>query len=174
MITIKELLTTYWSQTTLILFAIGFIAKSIIDLRSKKIEINHSLFQQKRLESLNMFFSTYVIAEQMWISISIWDILENKLEAAEIDEIIIPHFHSLRKCLLELQIYFKEDDHKNFVLVYQNIKSLNLKLGKLYFDFKKEEALVDKANEFQLYRDKILAENDEIFKTISQLTRKTF
>lgn len=54
--TLEQIFTTYWSQTTLILFGIGFLIKSSIDLSSKKTEINHNLFQQKKLESINSFF----------------------------------------------------------------------------------------------------------------------
>jgi hypothetical protein len=76
--TIEKILTTYWSQTTLILFGIGFLIKSSIDLKSKKTEINHSLFQQKKLELINSFFSNCGSTNQMWKDIPIYDILDQK------------------------------------------------------------------------------------------------
>jgi len=57
LMTIKDLLTIYWSQFTLILIAIGslvfYFIKRHFDKSSKKIEINHSLFQQNRLNLNN-------------------------------------------------------------------------------------------------------------------------
>jgi len=94
---IEKLLTTYWGQTTLILLAIAYFIKRIFDNKSKKIEINHSLFQQKRLKVLNDFYSNYAKTEFLWDHLAIYDILSNKLVAKEIDNIIWPILNDLKK-----------------------------------------------------------------------------
>ena len=43
---IADLFTTYWSQMTLILLGVGYFFKRWFDNKSKKIEINHSIYQQ--------------------------------------------------------------------------------------------------------------------------------
>jgi len=58
--TITELLTTYWSQVTLILIAIGslvfYFIKRHYDKSSKKTEINHGLFQQHAANTICTVF----------------------------------------------------------------------------------------------------------------------
>jgi hypothetical protein len=67
--TIEKLFTEYWSQFTLLLIGFGYFIKRIFDNISKRQEINHSLFQQKKLEVANSFFSTYAKAELIFTHI---------------------------------------------------------------------------------------------------------
>ncbi len=62
---IEELFTTYWSQVTLLIIGIGYFIKRIFDQKSKKLEINHSLFQQNRINAVSKFLSTYAKTELM-------------------------------------------------------------------------------------------------------------
>lgn len=173
-VTFIDVLTTYWSQTTLLLFGLGFLIKRILDIRSKKVEINHGLFQQKRLESVNNFFTNYAKAEQMWTSIAIWDILENRIKSKEIDQIIYPHLNELERNILELQIYFAESDHRHFAEIMENLHEINRKLKKVYFDYSPETSVINRSNEFQFHCDKKLKENKEIFRKLSPIIRATF
>jgi len=174
MITTKELLTTYWSQLTLIVLGLGYLIKRALDLRTKKLEINHSLFQQKRLESVNNFFTSYARTEQMWIDLAIYDILNGRLEAKEIDDIIYPHINELKRNLLELQIYFEENDHKHFAQILADTKAINSALKKIYFDVNSNATVTDKSNVFQFAKDEKTAQNEKIFRNLSVLIRKTF
>lgn len=171
---IKEILTTYWSQTTLILFGIGFLIKSYIDLKSKKTEINYNLFQQKKLESINTFFSNCATTEQMWKDISIYDVLEKNFTSKEIDKYIFPHLNELSRNVLELKIYLSEKEHKDFELILKNMFQINSKLSDLYFDFSDTPNLISKSNSFQFYRDDKLKENELIFKKIAKYLQKRF
>lgn len=82
--TLKDLFTTYWSQVTLILLAIGYLLKRLLNNKSRKMEINHSLYQQNRILTLKSYFSNYAKAELMWQQLSIYEILEHKMTAKEI------------------------------------------------------------------------------------------
>jgi len=173
-ITTRELLTTYWSQLTLLLLGAGFIIKRILDTRSKKVEINHSLFQQKRLESVNSFFTNYAKAEAMWTSLAIWDILENRLKSKEIDQIISPHLNELERNVLELQIFFKENEHKHFSEIMDNLHDINRALKKVYFDYNPNTTVIARSNEYQFKCEEKLRENKAIFKKLSTVIRTTF
>jgi hypothetical protein len=174
MVTLKEFLTTYWSQTTLILIGVGYLIQRTLNLKAKKLEINHGLFQQKRLESVNDFFSSYAKTEQMWIHLAIYDILNNRLDAKEIDNIIFPHINELQKDVLKLQIYFDENDHKLFREILQNIKDINSTLMEVYFDFDPEQNTTLKSNAFTSTRNKKLNENEILFRKLSLILKRTF
>jgi hypothetical protein len=172
--TIEQIFTTYWSQTTLLLVSLGFIIKSFIDLRSKKTEINHNLFQQKRLESANIFFSNCATTERMWKDIPIYDILENKLTSKEIDAYIFPHVNEVRRNVFELRIYFDAKEHNDFQLILKNMELINGKLSEQYFNYDKEINTITKANNFQYALDDILRENALIYERITNCIRKAF
>ena len=169
-----ELLTTYWSQVLIILAGLGYLLKRILDLRSKKIETNHSLFQQNRLSTVNRFFENYSKSELMWNQISIYDILNRKLSAKEIDKIIFPVLNELDKNLLELMIYFDEKEMRNFKIIVENIKSINQVLSNIYFDYDQDKTITNKSNEFALAKDKALLSNKRILIELAKSIKQTF
>ena len=172
--TIEQLFTTYWSQLTLILLGIGYFIKRILDNISKKREINHSLFQQKRLESVNSFYSIYAKSERMWVHIRIHEIVQNKISPTDLDETIFPLLNDLKRNLLELQIYFDDVEHARFKNIYDNLNLINRKLSDIYFDFDQNKTNTQKSNSFQFYRDDVLEKNELILKKISTNLKKTF
>ncbi len=169
---IKDLFTTYWSQVTLILLAVGYFIKSMLDKKSKKNEINHTLFQQNKLISVNNFFLNYAKVEMMWNQISIFEILSRKLEANEMDRIILPSLNELRRNLLELKIYFNSKDHLFFEQLSNGLFSINGKLLKLYFQ--NEINSIQRVNEFTIFKDEILNKNNLILNELCPRIRVIF
>jgi hypothetical protein len=169
-----ELLTIYWSQFLIVLAGLGYLLKRILDLRSKKTETNHSLFQQNRLSAVNRFFENYSKSELMWNQIAIYDILERKLSAKEIDKIIFPVLNELDKNLLELMIYFDEKEMRNFKIIVENIKSINRALSSIYFDYNQDKTIINKSNEFTLAKDKVFLSNEKILIELTASIKQTF
>ncbi|MFV5699824.1 hypothetical protein ACM55H_15785 [Flavobacterium sp. ZT3R17] len=143
-------------------------------MKSKKTEINHSLFQQKRLESVNYFFSNYATTQQMWKDIPIYDILERKMTSKEIDKYIFPHLNELRRNVFELKIYFKESEHKSFQTILENMHLINATLSSEYFYFKEDRDVITKSNNFQSFRDNKLKENELINNKIASKLQQMF
>ena|SRR5690554_5340133 len=173
-ISIEELLTTYWSQITLILAILGYFFKRIFDAISKKREINHNLFQVKKLEAVNKFFAVYSEVEEMWTEISYWDIMENKLTAKEIDNLIFPSLRKMRKCNLELHIYFDQKQMTYFNGVYKNMLSINGALSKEYFDFNSEKNIITKTNNFLEIKDNEFKKNETLMNKIYEIVKQSF
>ena len=171
---IHDLLTTYWSQITLLLLGIGYLIKRILDLVSKKREINHNLFQEKKLNSVNTLFQVYAEVEQMWTEIAIYDILDKKLSGKEIDEIIYPSLNRLKRVVLELQIYFEDEKHKFFNDILENTFDINRKLFQVYFDVNSNYSITQRADDFFMYKKNKLESNNLIFKIISNIMKDTF
>ncbi|QQU04750.1 hypothetical protein [Myroides odoratus] len=172
--TIDKLLTLYWSQMAFLLLGLGFIIKSVISLRTKKIEINHNLFQQKRLETLNSFFSNCATAERMWKDIPIYDILSYKITSKEIDKLIFPIVNEIRRNVFELKIYFELDTYKEFEMILKNMELINGKLSEQYFNYNPEVNIITKANNFQFTLDDILKENELAYNRIAKNIKKKF
>lgn len=172
---VEELLTTYWSQTTLILLGIGYIIKKILDGISNKREFNHKLFQQYRLKAISDFFSSYAKTEQMLKDISIDKVLEYKVETKEMDKIVFTPIDELRKNILELRIYFpNEEEHSIFNEILENALKINAKLSAIYFNYDKETSPIVKSNNFRSFRDEKIAENNRLIADLSIIIRRTF
>lgn len=171
---LKELFTTYWSQITLLLFGISYFIKRGFDIKSKKVEINHSLYQEHRLSVVNRFFENYAKAKLMWNQIAIYDILSRKFEPKKIDKLIFPTLNELEKNLLELMIYFDESDYKKFKILVYNVKSINRKLNELYFDYDPKITDTNKANDFELIKMKAYQENERILIDLNNVMKKTY
>jgi len=57
--TLKDLFITYWSQTVLILAAIGFLITRILNLSAKKTEIKFNLYMSLKIDAVRSFSSAY-------------------------------------------------------------------------------------------------------------------
>ena len=169
---LEKILTEYWSQVALLLAFIGYFGKRILDNISKKREINHSLFQEKRLTAVNKFFNAYSESTQMWFSLVVSDILHHRTDPKELDEIIYPSLNKLKSIVKELQIYFDLKDAKLFDEILDNSLDINQKLFEMYFQ--SNEKYVVRSNSFLEFRDQKLKSNEEVFKKISKRLKKTF
>jgi hypothetical protein len=171
---IKEILTTYWSQSVLIILGIAYFIKRIFDSKSKKLEIKYSLFQQNRIIAVNTFFSNYAKVEFMWHQIPYWDILEHKIRANQIDEIVWPPLYALKQSLFELKVYFPEVDHKHFEKLYNNFLSLNKILLDANIDYSESKNIIQKSNAFTAKRDKTFRENNTIIEDLTTIVRSSY
>lgn len=171
--TLKDIFTTYWSQVTLILLAIGYLLKRLLDNRSRKMEINHSLYQQNRILTLKSYFSNYAKAELMWQQLSIYEILEHKMTAKEIDQRIFPNLNALQETTLELKLYLNDDYHKYFVQLTNGILSINGRLVNLYSSLNTEKSVIVKANDYDNFKETTILKNkiimDEVCQKIKEL-----
>lgn len=171
---IKEILTTYWSQSVLLILGIAYFIKRFFDNNSKKIEIKYSLFQQNRIVAVNTFFTNYAQVEFMWHKIPHWDILEHKIPAEKIDEIVWPPLYALKQSLFELKVYFPEVDHKTFEKLYDNFLSLNRILLDANSDYSKSKSIIQKSNSFTATRNKTFRENNAIIDDLTTIIRNSY
>jgi len=95
MITIKDLLGTYWAQITYLITGIGVLIfywiKRIYDFKTKKNEIRYSLYYQRKIESFDQFCQLY-------------------------NEIVI-HLFDIITCYSNKEIAFKKLDEKVLLMM---------------------------------------------------------
>ena len=171
---IEQLFTTYWSQVTLLLIGFGYFVKRIFDQKSKKLEINHSLFQENRITAISNFLSTYAKTELMWREIAIYKILSNTLDANKIDSIIWPPLNEMKKSVLELKIYFEGETHLNFEKMLDGFLSINTRLSSLYFEDNSDLTLRQKSNNFHSFKENKIKENDALLTAMCKEIRTIY
>lgn len=171
---IKDIFTTYWSQATLLLLGLGFLIKRLLDIKSKKLEINHSLFQQNILELVNKFSANYKKVELMWHQIAIYDVIDRKLTAKQLDNIVFPVMNDLDETIQELRMYFDDNQHKYFTDIKQNLLLIHGELSDIYSSVREDLTAIQKANNYSAAKTKVYAENKKILNSISEMIRKSF
>jgi len=176
--TIKEIFTTYWSQFTLLFLALGYLIKYILDLISKKREINFSIYQNRKLDSINKFFLNYAKVENMWFDLALYPILRGEINAYQIDKIIFGSINELKSSILEIKLFLTIEESKNFELLYERMMNISQKLKKLYekttFTGVKPIQVSDEVYEFSTFRDEILKNNEIVLNEIYTLFKKSY
>ncbi|WP_299761144.1 hypothetical protein [uncultured Pontibacter sp.] len=168
---LEKLFVEYWSQITLLLLAIGYFIKRFFDTKSRKVEINHTLFQQNRISAVNNFYSSYAKAKLMWEQLAIYEILSREIDPKTIDAVVFPSLNDLNKNLLEIKIYFDEEETNYFDELVKGLMSINGKLHALYYDTKPLSA---RADDFYSFRTKVSEANSGVLKKLNQIIRASY
>jgi hypothetical protein len=81
----KTIFETYWNQILIILAMAGYFGKRAFDLKSKKVEISYTVFQQKKLEALEYFVTQYNTIDFKILDVQLKPVIESKLTYREFD-----------------------------------------------------------------------------------------
>lgn len=172
-ITLKEILTIYWSQFTLLLFSVGYIIKIYIESKQKKSEINHNLLQQRKLDALNHYFFLYSKIHQMWYDFHGYSIKDKRLTANELDELIIIPLNQMKSSVLELKLYFEKNITDDFEKISINFFKINGLLKPMYLNYDVQK-LTPLVQIFENGKDEKLAENEKIILQITYKIKQIF
>lgn len=145
---LKQLFTTYWAQFTLLLACIGFVVSKGYEYKTKKLEINHSLFQQNRLDAVSRFLKSLSKLDILFHNIPLYPIVTYELKPKEIDDMLLPAINDLKATTTELRLYFDEKIHTQFLQIASNTLNLNDVLLRLYFRPDPNMNYVERANVF--------------------------
>lgn len=170
----QKIFTDYWSQITLLLLAVSYFIKRVFDVKSKKTEINHTLFQQNRINGVSEFFKNYAKVELMWKQLEIWNILAKKIPSSQMDEIIFPPLRDLRQSVLNLRIYFDKEQHKDFEQIMTYFLGINGKLAELYSWPPPDNSIGQNVTVFNAFRDELIERNEKLLDKICTFVRATF
>ena len=125
-ITLKDILTTYWAQTILLLAALGFLLKRFFDLRTKKIEIKQSLFQQNRNIAIVRFIDTYIGLQSLYRQILGQTFDSNKIVNTDFNKLIDERFEQLYASYFYFKVFLdplEQARYADLVTEMQNISS---------------------------------------------------
>jgi hypothetical protein len=117
----KELATTYSGVTIAVIALVGYFIKRVYDLKSKKVEIRYSLFQQNKITALTYFVSSYVhmdkLMYKMWVDgeLSVPSVLESELESG---------VENFRIALNQLNLYLSPIEMNEFRKLLMNMEGM--------------------------------------------------
>ncbi len=105
------LITDYWAQTAVIIGAIGYLLKIILDHRYKRREIWYSIYSQKKIEYLLKFQEQYYKAESEILGfISVCKTLKTDPSGYEETDVlkIVMTYRSGGQLLSQLKLFLKK------------------------------------------------------------------
>jgi len=164
----------YGTYVTLIFAVIAYFIKRVYDYKSKKVEINHSIFQQNRIDAVNRFFINYNAAKAMWHELPFWDAVENTIPAKELDAKVQPVMRAIRLSLLELRLYFEPKTYALFVEIENGLNDIYGTLSELRGDYSESENKIVRGNRFSFSKDKNFRANDKLIEQVCDLIRENF
>jgi|GEM_PF-5977806 len=166
----KDLFSTYSAVTLAFIALIGYFIKRFFDLKSKKVEIRHSLFQQNKVTAIVYFVSSYIhmdkLIHKMWVDhkINISPHLENEIQVG---------LENFKVALTQLNLYLSSIEMNNFRRLFMNFDGIID-----YIDKYKNavDTIAEQENEdiLQKYSRHILMDNAKLIESIGDDTRKMF
>src|SRR5258706_15161692 len=111
----KDFVTIYGSLLTLLILGIGYFIKRVYDLKAKKIEAKHSLFQQNKIAAIVNFFEVYSKVDSMWHRFPIYNVINRQITVTEIDNLLLP-LDNLQTSILQLSLYLTKEELKPYDL----------------------------------------------------------
>lgn len=145
-----KLIAEYWSQITLLLLGVGYFIKRVYDHKSKKLEINFTLFQQHKINAVSNFLDSYSKTIWMFNELSFYKVLRHLYTAEQIDEIVFPPLNEMRKSTLEIEIYFDDIVYEDFKIIMTEFFNLNNKIMKMWSQDANMQTLIQRGNELEL------------------------
>jgi hypothetical protein len=170
-ITLKDILTTYWAQTVLLLATLGFLLKRIFDIRAKKIEVKQSLFQQNRNTAIVRFIDKYIGLQSLYRQFLSQTFDSNKIGNIDFNKLIEEKYEQLYASYFYFKIFLdllEQARYAHLVTEMQNIFSKIIDTStKIYAGNK--DLLIP---ELKTYISDKLKENNENIKVIGQIFRE--
>lgn len=168
---LKELLTTYWSQTILIIGGIAYLLKLTFDLRSKKVELKYSLFEQNRFDSIMKFLAAYLELEENFKLIPEGRFRLSELSRDTYDAMYLKKNANLYSAYFYLKMYLDPLELARYADLVTEMRAISTKIKEAYIEMDSKENLEIETNLKNLIVDKIGTNNNNI-NVIGELFRK--
>ena len=168
---IKDLLTTYWSQTILLIGGFSYIMKLSFDLRSKKIELKYSLFEQNRIGSIMKFLNAYLELEQNYKLIPEGRLKLSNIYPENYDEMFLKKNGELYSAYFFLKMYLDPLELARYADLIIEMRNISDEIKKAYIKSEPEN-LEAVEKELKNYIVERIGINNENFKFISKYFRE--
>jgi hypothetical protein len=173
---VNLLFGTYWPQITLVLLGIGYIIKRIFDNKSKRMEIDYTVYRQFKLNAITSFLEAYSLVQTMWLNLNYFEVFEGKLTGKELDEFVWNSLEKMKKSTIDLKIYYEETDYPSFEEITRIMIGINSHFSQSYIS----QLLGDKinltkmGNSFVSFRDAELKKANNLLLAFAKEVKNDF
>lgn len=168
---LKELLTTYWPQTILIIGGIAYLLKLTFDLRSKKVELKYSLFEQSRVNLIMKFLTAYLELEENFKAIPEGRLKLRELSLEIYDSMYLKKNANLYSCFFYLKLYLDPLELARYADLVTEMRAISNEIKEVLIKIDENPNLEIEAGLKSFIVQKI-ENNNTNFKVIAELFRK--
>lgn len=169
-ISLKDLATIYSGVTLAVLGVIGYFIKRYYDLKSKKVEIRHSLFQQNKITAITYYLSSYIHIDKLVHKMIVDDEI---LVPIQLEHDLVSATENFKISLMQLNLYLLPDEMKNYQTLYLNIEGIWIHIERLKSSQDTGEYR-DNSDVLMNYLRNIILDNATVVESIGYSTRKMF
>lgn len=155
---------SYWAQIS---FALAFGIYFIKETRSffyKKKEINHSLYQQKKIEAIDQYIRDYSDCKKAFRELYIYGIFCGEVPAKEVDIALEP-LNRLESSSRFLILYLDDELYSRFEKITNGVLSLSTKLSILKSNSTCKDNPIELDVMFTKFRCEVNKETDSDLRT---------
>ncbi len=175
---LKELLTTYFPQLTLILGGLGvlifYFIKRYFDLNAKKVETRYAIFQQSRIDALRKYFDSYTKSQRALGLISTGKLVSREYTSEELDGITKDPIGNLIADDLTLGLYFEGEVLEKFNDVTQNILRIHGLYLNAFVGMGEHDNAMNESNYLHLEMKNVGELNSQALKALGKKIRISF
>ena len=176
MVTLKEIFTVYWPQTTfmvtLVFGLMGYVVNRYFDLRKQKQITNHSLMQEHRMKAVNEFLNATTAMRTAFSGFPIYGALMGQISVDQIDTLVSNSLDKLKARTIEIRIFFPEETV--FLEITNLNDGLNQYLYNLYTVTKDKRELNRRSDAYINTTNEVLKKVDDKMFPLAQVVRKTY
>ena len=169
-----KIISTYWSQITILLLALGYLLKLYLNYLTKKKEINHSLFQKMMMDSVYAFYNSYSQIEELWRDLPLLRIKDGQYSPKELDDMIFPFLNDIKNRSVQLRLFFEVNEIKLFEKIVSNFYVINSKVSEIYMNHQTGVNYINASVDYENLKDQITTDNSILINQISAMIRKKF
>lgn len=168
---LKELFTIYWSQSLILIGSLGYLLKRAFDLRSKKVELKYSLFEQNRIDLIMKFLAAYLELEEEYKLIPEGRFKITEMNPVNFDSMYLKKNANLYSSYFYLKLFLDPLELARYSDLVSEMRIISSEIKNAYIklEIEEESKVVNDLKEFII--KKIGANNGNV-KVIGELFRK--
>lgn len=147
-----NLLTKYWSQLAMLFLSLGYLYREARQFYLKKKEINHSLFQKRKLDSVDEYIKACVKYKQAVSNASLYLVLIGSAPIEDLDNTLTVSINGVRSASGMMELYFEKNIFSKFREITNELNSIDYQIHRITLQSNRKENAVAYSNEFEAFK----------------------
>lgn len=145
-------ISLYWAQISFVAISIGYLYKEAHAFYLKKKEINHSLFQKRKLDSIDEYIKACVKYKQAVSNASLYLILIGSTPIEDLDNTLTVSINGVRSANGMMELYFDKNIFSKFQKITNELNSIDYQIYRITSRSNRKENAAVYSNEFEVFK----------------------
>jgi hypothetical protein len=149
----------------------------VLEHKNKKIEINHSIYHQNKINQLQNFIKSYSKMILLFKNIPISKALEHQLNSEDMDNLISKDIDDFEEASLMTKLFLDDKTYDKVFKIRGLVLSINDFLMQLYYndiENLKKSSTVQKSNAYYFFRTDTTRKTESLLNELINDIRNTY